>query len=266
MAVAARPGPRRRGVFALVSSAGYILNDIIDAPKDRLHPRKKERPIASGRVSPAEGVAVACACIAIAASIVWFLLAGEPRLWVAGLALAHGLNLVLYSMLLKRLVMLDVIGLALGFVLRVVAGCAAADIAPSTWLLNVAFFLAMFLAFGKRLGERRTVEDAASVRGVQAGYTDDLLRLATAVTGVVTLVTYAGYVQFRGGESGGTFAAGFNLLWLTMIPATYGMLRCIVLLDRGRYDDPTELATRDLPMQAAVLVFGALTAVAWIVN
>ncbi|MBL8759458.1 MAG: hypothetical protein JNK35_13635, partial [Phycisphaerae bacterium] len=143
-----------------------------------------------------------------------------------------------------------------GFVLRVLAGCAAVLVVPSTWLLNVTFFIAMFLAFGKRLGERRTMgDDAAAARLVQAKYTDELLRMVVVVTGVATLLTYAGYIQSQ--EFG--FTRGFNLLWLTMLPATYGLLRCIVLLERGDYDDPTELAAKDRAFQVAVVVFVGLT-------
>jgi len=124
----------------------------------------------------------------------------------------------------------------------------------------------MFLAFGKRLGERRTMgADAASARGIQARYTDDLLRMSVVVTGVATLITYASYVVARGEGPNHVvhvippFHAGINVLWFTMVPATYALLRCIVLLESGTYDDPTELAARDFPMQLAVAAFGLLT-------
>src|SRR5690606_21521931 len=127
----------------------------------------------------------------------------------------------------------------------------------------------MFLAFGKRLGERRTMgREASAARGVQSAYTDDLLRMAVVVTAVATLLTYATYTQsqddrFRAmiGVASDSVAAvgaetatgfGMNLLWLTVLPATYGLLRCIVLLEQGRYDDPTVLVTKDRPMQVSV--------------
>ena len=98
--------------------------------------------------------------------------------------------------------------------------------------------------------------------GVQAAYTDELLRMAVVVTGVATLITYASYVQFREPENSHVippFHAGINVLWFTMVPAMYALLRSIVLLERGTYDDPTELAAKDFPMQVAVGVFGLLT-------
>src|SRR5207249_892042 len=92
-------------------------------------------------------------------------------------------------------------------------------------------------------------------RGVHLKYTDELLRMAVVVTGVAALLTYADYVQAQAS----TYTIGFNILWLTILPATYGLLRAMVLIERGVYDDPTELAVRDRPFQAAAVGFAALT-------
>jgi decaprenyl-phosphate phosphoribosyltransferase len=263
--------------FALLASACYAINDVVDAPKDRLHPRKRRRPVASGRISPAAAYAFSGA-MALAGCVA-LLLTGSARWIVLGLGLLYAVNVMAYSFSLKRRVIADVMSLSFGFVLRVLAGCAAASVSPSTWLLNCTLFLAMFLAFGKRLGERRTVGAAAvSVRGVQAIYTDELLRMMTLVTGVVTLLTYAGYVQSRDGTFSvavfGTVAGdglshqapGLNVLWFTLLPVTYALLRAIVLLERGRYDDPTEMATRDWPLQISVVAFGAITVLAFMLT
>jgi 4-hydroxybenzoate polyprenyltransferase len=249
-------------IFALASSACYVINDLADAAADRTHPRKRNRPIASGAVS--RGQAIVFALVLLGGCIgLLGLLDGAVRLAVALIVAAYVANVWAYSIKLKHIVIADVMSLSLGFCLRMFAGCAAVAIAPTTWLLNCTLFLAMFLAFGKRLGERRTMgDDAASARGVQAGYTDDLLRMAVGVTGVATLITYAGYVQFREVENTHVippFHAGINVLWFTIIPATYALLRSIVLLERGTYDDPTELAAKDFPMQLAVGLFGVLT-------
>ncbi|MFT3683364.1 MAG: hypothetical protein QM783_00320 [Phycisphaerales bacterium] len=198
----------------------------------------------------------------------------EFRFWTGAMLATYLLTTLAYSLWLKKRVIADVIGLAMGFVLRVLGGCAAVGIGPTTWLLTVTFFLSMFLAFGKRLGERRTLGDAAgSARSVQDAYSDDTLRLAVMATGVVTLVTYAFYVigqdakyTFAIGHGAEAIAAGtkegfgFNLMWLTVLPATYALLRCVVLLEQGRYDDPTELATADRPFQIAGAAFVVLAA------
>ncbi len=249
------PALAAAGVLALASSACYVVNDLVDATKDRLHPRKKNRPIASGAISPNAAVVFAVLLLAAAGGML-FLLAPRPALWVGLTALVYAINTNAYSFLLKRIVIADVMCLSLGFVLRVLAGCWAVAVTPSTWLLNCTLFLAMFLSFGKRLGERKTVTDAASVRSVQQAYTNDLLRTSVAVSGVATLITYAGYIQSREAL---VQHWPFNVLWLTMLPATYGLLRCIVLLEHGRYDDPTELATKDWPTQAAALGFVGIT-------
>lgn len=246
--------------FSLASSACYVVNDIVDREADRTHPRKRHRPIASGAVTPAGAWVFAVVLIAAAAGSLALVplggAAGWSLPWVAGAAGLYVLNTLAYSFGLKRVVMLDVVSLAVGFVLRVLGGCAAAGIEPTSWLLNCSFFIAMFLSFGKRLGERRTAgADAPAVRGVQSAYTDDMLRMAVVVTAVAALVTYAGYVEAQEGR----FRDGFNLLWLTILPATYGLLRCIVLLERGAYDDPTELAAHDRPFQAAAVLFAGIT-------
>jgi decaprenyl-phosphate phosphoribosyltransferase len=249
--------------FGFASSACYVVNDLHDVEADRMHPRKRNRPLASGAVSRGGAIGFAVVLLLGAAGAVVAL--PEPvRLGVAAVVGAYVVNVFAYSLKLKHMVIADVLSLALGFVLRMFGGCAAVGIAPTTWLLNVTFFLAMFLAFGKRLGERRVMgADAASARGVQAVYTDELLRMVVVVTAVATLVTYAGYVQAKELEASFVmwpFLAPFNFLWFTMVPAIYALMRAIVLLERGRYDDPTELAVKDRPMQVAVLAFMCLTA------
>lgn len=241
--------------FALASSSCYVVNDIFDAEADRLHPRKSRRPIASGAVGERAAWAFATALLLGAAALVLVI----PQRGLVALTLTlYVANVTLYSVWVKHFLIADVMGLSLGFVLRVLGGCAAVGIAPSTWLLNCTFFLAMFLAFGKRLGERRTsAGNAAAVRAVHAAYTDEMLRMAVVVTAVVTLLSYAGYVQDREGDYVGP--GGFNALWLTVLPATFGLLRCIVLLERGDYDDPTELALRDRGFALAGLAFALVT-------
>ena len=252
--------------FALASSACYVFNDIIDREADRHHPRKRTRPIASGQV-PVK-IASIFAIALFAGGLAMVLLLPEPvRLWTGATVLAHVANVALYSAWLKRIAIADVMSLALGFVLRMMGGCAAIGIEPTVWLLNVTFFLSMFLAFGKRLGERRVLLAAqggasapgdglaAAHRRVQKDYSDAFLQMAVVVTGVMTLGAYALYVQSRPDAP----VLGFNLLWLTLLPATFGLLRAIIALDNGSFDDPTELALKDRAFQVAGAVFVALT-------
>lgn len=257
--------------FGLASSGCYIINDVRDVESDRAHPRKKQRPVASGRVQPGTALAFAAALFGGAAVAALAPLAfgtdGSRVAWLAFFVGLYALNVSAYSLGIKHVVVVDVISLAAGFVLRVLGGCAAAGVEPSTWLLNCTFFVSMFLAFGKRLGERRTMGDGVgTVRAVQNEYTDELLRMAVVVTGVASLGTYAAYVQAQGhlytARLDGPQGWGMNLLWLTMLPATFGLLRCIVQVEKGAYDDPTELAAGDRPFQIGVALFGVVTLLA----
>ena len=247
--------------FALVSSGCYAANDALDHKADQLHPRKRHRPIASGAISPRGAWTYAAILIGAGALL---LLAVDPgaRVGVAVCLALYALNVLLYSAVFKHRVIADVMSLSLGFVLRMVGGCAAVGIAPTIWLLNVTLFLSMFLAFGKRLGERRTLGESASHaaahRPVQALYTDALLQMMVVVTAVITLMTYALYLKDQAPVHNSPDLKGL-IRWGTLLPATYGMLRCIVLLEMGTYDDPTEVAFKDRGVQAAGVAFVALT-------
>lgn len=253
------------GVFALASSACYIFNDLKDAESDRHHPRKSKRPIASGAVSPALAVGLMTLLLASAGALSLLL----PATTRPGTLLLTGLyvaNVLLYSTTLKHIAIADVLSLSLGFVVRVVGGCVAVSIMPSTWLLNCTLFLAMFLAFSKRLGERRTAAaggyDASAARSVQSQYTDDLLRMSVVVTSVAALITYAFYVQSREAQFSFTttlIPAGINWLWISLLPATFALLRSMVLIERGTFDDPTEMFLKDPPLTLSAIIFVAIT-------
>jgi 4-hydroxybenzoate polyprenyltransferase len=252
--------------FAFASSACYVINDIADREADQSHPRKRNRPIAAGRVSLPAAYAffVVLALLAVGSILLVPELASVAlnREYVGACVGLYVLNVLFYSLYLKHKMVADVMSLSLGFVLRVLGGCAAVGVEPSSWLLNVTLFLSMFLAFGKRLGERRTMgEAAASARTVQSKYTDDLLRMSVVVTGVATLLTYAAYVVGQEKRYNHFHDLQiFNLLWLTMLPATYGLLRAMVKVEIGAFDDPTEMAIKDRPFQAAAFVFALMTA------
>lgn len=250
--------------FAFASSACYVFNDIADRDADRTHPRKRNRPVASGAISVSTARLFGISLIVLAIGTVFVLpmnvddLWHSPRLLVAGIVAVYVANVLLYTVMLKHRVVADVISLSAGFVLRMLGGCAAVLVEPSSFLLNVTFFVAMFLALGKRLGERRSLGEAALAgREVQKKYSDDLLRMALVVTGVATLLTYSEYVQTQSIF----YTRGINLLWLTMLPATYGLLRAMVLLERGTFDDPTEMAMKDRPIAFALFVFAGITVV-----
>ncbi len=261
--------------FCLAASGCYVFNDLADVERDQNHPRKRRRPLACGQVSI--GTAKVFGIGLLLASLLCVIgVSPELRFWVLGLIILYITNVMLYSNGLKHIVIIDVLCLSSGFVIRVLGGCAAVGITPSTWLLNATLFLSMFLAFGNGLGVRRHMgsdEAATAARDVQQHYSDQMLRMFVVVTGVATLLTYTGYVQSKELVYMYIFASrpdsldgfGMNLLWVTVAPATLALLRTITLLMRGRFDDPTELALHDNMVRVAGLIFVISTvAVIWI--
>jgi 4-hydroxybenzoate polyprenyltransferase len=130
--------------FSLAASAIYAVNDVVDAEADRAHPTKRLRPVAAGRVSPGAAILWAAVLAAAAIALSWRTL---PPLFLATLG-TYAANNVLYNALVKRHRIADVISIAVGFVLRLVAGSVAIGVAPSSWLLVCGFSLALFLGFG----------------------------------------------------------------------------------------------------------------------
>lgn len=250
--------------FSLASSGCYVFNDLADVEADRQHPRKRNRPIASGAVPEGVarvfGVVLLVVGLGLPVGVCGWLMGWGAAGGVGGIVGVYIANVMLYSHVLKRVVVVDVMSLSAGFVLRVLAGGAAGGVTISTWLLNVAFFLSMFLAFGKRLGERRTMgaAGATAARAVQEGYSDEFLRMVVVFTGGVTLVLYAMYVETRSEAYAWGALGGMNALWLTVLPATYCLMRAMLMVEKGRYDDPTELAMHDRAFQGVGAVFVAL--------
>src|SRR3954452_24565000 len=148
--------------FCAISSAGYLVNDLRDAPLDRRHPEKRHRPIASGELSErvAGVAAIALAVIGIAISFAWV------EAGVAGLVALYGVITVAYSAILKRLVIIDVMTIASLFILRVVAGAVAVEAHASEWLLLCTAMLALFLGFTKRRQE--AMEEEKSMPGASS--------------------------------------------------------------------------------------------------
>lgn len=180
-------------VFCLLSGVIYIINDIADLEKDRLHPTKKNRPLPSGRLTVPVAFTAALACAALGLFLSWRL--GSGFLTVASVFLA--LNL-LYSFLLKRIVLLDVVSISLSFVLRAIAGVEALrdvepSIAISPWLLICTLFLSLFLAFCKRRYELINLENATGHRESLQEYSPILLDQLVGMTAGGSVIAYAIY-------------------------------------------------------------------------
>lgn len=237
--------------FCAASSAVYLVNDVLDREADRSHPSKCNRPIASGEVSV--GAALATSVIlAAAAMTAAFALRG---LFPAVLG-SYILLVVLYSAILKRVVFIDVLVLAAGFVLRVVGGAVAIDVPVSRWLLLCAYLLALYLALGKRRSELALLgDDAGTHREVLGHYTLGLVDQAISVVLGATVLAYTLYTV-----APDTVAkVGSEGLMTTVPVVLYGLFRYLYLLHRHELGgSPTRVLVTDRPLLITVIVWLAV--------
>jgi 4-hydroxybenzoate polyprenyltransferase len=249
--------------FSLAASATYLINDIRDIETDRRHPTKRNRPFASGALSPQTGL-IAAPVMMLAAIGLAFLLP-QPGWFLAALAsyLALGQFYVFY---LKRKLLVDVLALATLHVLRILAGNAATGIALSSWLLAFAMFLFFSLALLKRYAELREAGDGIGLRKVGRGYqAGDLETLSQLGVGsaLMTVVVVALYVN---NEQVKKLYGYPELIWLVCPVVLYVLARIWVLARRGEVpDDPLVFLLQDWRSQ----LMGALTvaivlAAAWL--
>ena len=240
-------------IFCGLSGATYVLNDIIDAGKDREHPAKRDRPIASGAlpipVAASGGVVVGAAALVAAYRICpWF---GHTA--VAYLALN-----VLYSVALRKMVILDVMAIAISFVLRAVASVevlrrAAPEIELSPWLLVCTFFLALFLGLGKRRHEVLILgESGRRHRGTLAFYAPSLLDALIGVVTASTVVAYAIYTIWPGTVE----KVGSARLVYTVPFVVYGVMRYLyIMFARGGGGKPSRALISDLPLGINIILW-----------
>jgi 4-hydroxybenzoate polyprenyltransferase len=234
--------------FSLVSSAVYVMNDLRDAAQDRLHPIKRFRPIASGEVKPGAAAAIALAVLSAG-------LGGAWRLGVELLAVVGG-YLVLqlfYTLWLKRLALVDVIVIAMGFVLRALAGAVVIHVVISPWLLVCALMLALFLGLSKRRHEKVNLAGQGT-RAALGAYDERLLDLLIAMTGTASLVCYSIYTLWP------ETVDKFGTPWLSAtIPfVVFGIFRYMDLVYRqDQGDRPEQILLTDLPLMADIALYGA---------
>ena len=235
--------------FCLASSAVYLINDVCDRKADAENPKKRTRPIAAGRVS-VQWAIVGAAGLAGVAFGVSLVLPVACRV-LLGLYLAMG---VAYSVRLKHAVLLDVIVIAIGFVMRVLFGVFAVRVAPTPWIVLCMFFLALFLGFAKRRSELGQV-DAGHRRPVLRKYRTDLLDMLLAMTATMSITCYSLYT-IAGRPENAT-------LVVTVPLVVYGVYRYLMLVvmydvgdapDRDLFDDRLLIATGILWVVLCVVI------------
>lgn len=238
--------------FCALSSSVYLINDLVDRTSDRQHPLKRLRPIASGAVSAPLAswcaLALGLAALGLAAQLGWPFMAT---------ALAYGGLQLAYTWLLKHIVILDVLSIAVGFVLRALAGGVVIDVPVSKWLLLCTILLALFLALSKRRQELVALEGVAtSHRPALAEYSPQLLDQMIGVVTASTLMAYAFYTM-----SDDTIGKFGDQLLLTIPFPLYGIFRYLYLVYRqDGGGNPSELLFTDRPLLACVALWTAAVA------
>jgi 4-hydroxybenzoate polyprenyltransferase len=236
-------------IFCALSSAIYLVNDILDREADRRHPLKAARPIASGAL-PVR-MAGLTAAVLIGGGLAAALTLGASFTAVAA---SYVILQTLYSGPLKRIVIIDVLTIAAGFVLRAAAGAVVIDVPMSDWLLVVTVLLALFLALSKRRHEIVLLADgAATHRAILGEYSPYLLDQMISVVTASTLVAYAFYTISP--ETQAKFHT--NLLGLTLPFPLYGIFRYLYLVHRKDLGgSPSELLLTDRPLLICVALWG----------
>jgi len=236
--------------FCLLSGAVYVVNDLADIENDRLHPRKRFRPIASGRLKP--GAAKAAALVATLLALVgsWLL---DWRF--SAVCLAYLVMQLAYSFKLKHLVVLDVMTVAAGFALRAFAGTVLVHVTLSSWLFVCTILVALFVALAKRRHELLFLANGGtSHRAVLEMYSEPLLDQMMAVATSATVIAYSLYTIAP--ETVAKF--GTHNLMLTVPFVLYGIYRYLYLVYRKEMGGAPELALLgDLPLALAVLLWMA---------
>ncbi len=235
-------------LFCLVSGITYTINDLLDVEADRLHPIKKNRPVASGRLGKKQAI-IYVIILSIFALLASYLL--SPKLSL--ILIAYTLLFLAYSLWLKKILIVDVLVIAAGFVLRVLAGLSV--IQPnnfSPWLLVLTSLLAAYLGFGKRLGELKLLENnAGNTRKTLEGYTIPLLNQYIQIIITSILITYSLYTF-----SAYTFHPSYAMM-LTIPFVAYGIFRYLYLLQNETITaTPEEVLLKDRPLQLAILLWG----------
>lgn len=240
-------------LFSAAASAVYVLNDILDVERDRAHPTKKNRPIASGRLPIPAAAALGLTLAAGALGVAFWRMPDFGLILAIYMAINIG-----YSLGLKHVVIIDIFAIAIGFVLRVFGGAVAIEVEPSRWLLTCTIFISLFLAACKRRGEITLVGDSVATRAVlrsySIAYVDQIINLAAAGT----VMTYALYTL----DPVTIAKLHTHDLIFTLPFVIYGVLRYMhIVQHKGGGGNPTEALLRD--KWILVTVLGYVAIVAW---
>lgn len=256
--------------FCLFSSSTYVFNDILDVKKDRLHPFKRLRPIASGEISMPEAIVILAVILSFA-----FGIALSTSLLFTAIGIAYIVLQILYSTIFKSITIFDILFIATGYILRILAGEAISNFHTSIWLLLTAVSLSLFLAVGKRRSELTLLQNVKGakideVRKTLSHYSEALLDSFSTIFATSTFVFYSLFT-FLATPRG--FNIGLDLLlpeflptyfhrkWLmvTIIPVIYGVMRYLQdIYEKKEGESPDKVLLSDKPLLASVIIWGFL--------
>lgn len=251
--------------FCFLSSSNYIFNDVLDAPRDRKHPFKKFRPIASGNLPMHVALLISGIFIAIG---LWISQSLGQTFFI--MAFAFTLLQYSYSLFLKKISVIDILTITLGYVLRVYAGEAATGYHISIWLALAAVSLALFLAVGKRRAELTLIQSYGGViprdtRISLSHYSEKLLDTYTAMFANSTFITYSFFTFLEQPLNRGFFFRNYSYYalefperkWMMVtIPfVLFGIMRYMQLIYEGKGESPEKILTSDLPLLTTVILW-----------
>ncbi len=236
-------------LFCLLSGGVYLINDVVDAERDRSHPQKRHRPVASGRLPPR--VALGTGVVLLVGAVLASFALSVP---FGAVAVTYAALLTAYSGGLKHIVIVDTLVIATGFVLRALAGVVVLAVPFSHWFLLCTSLLALFLTFGKRRHELIALEEgAADHRPILSEYSPQLLDQMIAVVTASTLMAYALYTMAPDTEA----RLGTTLLPLTIPFVLYGIFRYLYLLYRHDLGgNPSEHLLTDRALLLDIALWG----------
>ncbi len=234
--------------FCLLVSATYILNDLKDSDDDRNHPIKRLRPIARGAVMPSEAVGLALLLFLAAVGLALFSL--HPS--VAYILITYFLLNIAYTLGLKRIPIVDIVCIGLGFVLRVFVGCAAPGIQLSPWIVIMTFLLAVFLAIAKRRDDLLLLSKGHQVRKAIDGYSLEFISLAMGIMASVIIVSYILYTV----SPEVTAKHGTDYLYMSAIWVLLGILRYLqITFVAQKSGSPTLVLMKDRLLQGVIVLW-----------
>ncbi|WP_035166478.1 decaprenyl-phosphate phosphoribosyltransferase [Caloramator sp. ALD01] len=234
--------------FCLISSSVYIMNDIKDLEQDKIHPKKKNRPIASGRVSIKSAIIEMIVLIIVSLSTAFYL-----NKYLLIILMIYFINNIIYTFKVKHLVLLDVISIAIGFILRVIAGGVVINVELSVWILLCTLFISLFLGFEKRKNELKCLEDDATKhRRILDDYSIKFLDDISNIVCGCTIIFYSLYTFF---------AYNHKYMMITNIFVIYGLFRYKYLTEiKDLGGSPTEAVLTDTGIIVDVILWGICSA------